>query len=808
MVVVQSLPWHASVVDTSSPERAATDREPTPLSASERTALRQRWRTLVPLALVLISLISILAVLRQATQRSRARFDEAVQIIEPANRSLSTIELTLALDRLEALGVGAKRDTRLASTHEARRLERSRARAQLASLARQLSPVVVREAALLDQRIHSLEALEDSLYGGLAKIAQLGRLDSERARVDAVIDQAKTVRAAIDAETTMRRTAFAREQRFGERLLLALMVPAVLSLIALVRVGSTFRARAIRLDLREQEQSAIRETARALNASASWESARILTDGLMAGTTAIAAIVELALRDDPESSISAGIATRGTRARSENIDYENSLTRRLVQQPEATIVESAASLVDRIGLAPAMWRPDLSARILPVMSGKRVRGAIAVLREPANMKEIDTEKPYVGGLLEFATAVIQRSDLTRQLRDSEERFQQMADHIDAGVWLRDPNDPYLKYLYVSPAYERLSGRSRAELYEHPELWLESVVPEDRAIVAEVARGRRAPPYGIEYRIRRPDGEVRWLFGRAFPIRDKKGKIYRVTGITEDITERKQSEQAREELVKRERAARAQAESDRAEIERITESRSRLMRGFTHDVKNPLGAADGFLALLEEQALGPLVDKQVDGVRRARRSIHRALELITGALAIARADVEGIEIEPSTIALADVIEEVSSEFHASAAEKSQQLMTYIDDDLPVVKSDPARIRQVVGNLLSNAIKYTPPRGRIVVHACRANGRATPSAEWLIVDVSDTGPGIPENQFSRMFTEFARLSPGNSEGAGVGLAMSQRVATALGGRITLESQEGEGSRFSLWLPANGSPDSRSR
>ena len=132
-------------------------------------------------------------------------------------------------------------------------------------------------------------------------------------------DQAKTVRAAIDAETTMRRMAFAREQRFGERLLLALMVPAVLSLIALVRVGSTFRARAIRLDLREQEQSAIRETARALNASASWESARILTDGLMAGTTAIAAIVELALRDDPESSISAGIATRGTRARSENI---------------------------------------------------------------------------------------------------------------------------------------------------------------------------------------------------------------------------------------------------------------------------------------------------------------------------------------------------------------------------------------------------------------------------------------------------------------------------------------------------------
>ena len=118
------------------------------------------------------------------------------------------------------------------------------------------------------------------------------------------------------------------------------------------------------------------------------------------------------------------------------------------------------------------------------------------------------------------------------------------------------------------------------------------------------------------------------------------------------------------------------------------------------------------------------------------------------------------------------------------------------DVPAVQSDSTRVSEILGNIISNAIKYTPA-GRIVVAVgdrCDASGR-----RHAVVEVTDSGPGIPRGQHELIFTEFYRLSgaPGTS-GAGIGLAISQQLALALGGRLTVDSELGRGSTFTLWLP----------
>jgi PAS domain S-box-containing protein len=125
------------------------------------------------------------------------------------------------------------------------------------------------------------------------------------------------------------------------------------------------------------------------------------------------------------------------------------------------------------------------------------------------------------------------------LRESEARFRQVTDHIQDVLWLsRD----YSQLLYVSPAYETIWGRSLQSLYDDPHSFLEAIHPEDRPHVEETIRREHERGFALEYRVVRPDGSVRWVFDRGFPIKDEQGEIYRVAGIAEDITERKEAEE--------------------------------------------------------------------------------------------------------------------------------------------------------------------------------------------------------------------------------------------------------------------------
>lgn len=368
--------------------------------------------------------------------------------------------------------------------------------------------------------------------------------------------------------------------------------------------------------------------------------------------------------------------------------------------------------------------------------------------------------------------------LTRRYQESEARFRQMAEAIHDCVWLTDPR--FTTQLFVNEAYERIWGRSRQELYENPGALLEGVHPDDRERVRDAISRAPSGPSDLEYRVLRPDGQIRWVWSRGFPVLDKSGRVYRIAGITEDITERKLA----------------------------AESRTRLIRGFTHDVKNPLGAADGYLALLQEGIDGPLGAKQLESVARIRRALRSALNLVTQLLDIARAEAGQLEVVCAPMDVQIAAREVLEEFRGEA--RSKEIALRADGDGNgleplIISSDYARVRQVIANLISNAVKYTKRGGRVMLHAeTSKNADRTGGPWWATITVSDNGPGIPPEKQNMLFREFTRFDPKAAAGSGIGLAISQRVARALGGTITFRSEVGSGSSFTLWLPATPQND----
>jgi signal transduction histidine kinase len=248
----------------------------------------------------------------------------------------------------------------------------------------------------------------------------------------------------------------------------------------------------------------------------------------------------------------------------------------------------------------------------------------------------------------------------------------------------------------------------------------------------------------------------------------------------------------------ERSLRAESEKRREEIERVTASRARLMRGFSHDVKNPLGAADGYLQLMEDGIVGEASPAQQESIGRARRSLRTALNLIEDLLDLARAEAGQIEIQHTPFDATEILHEVADDYRAQAEAKNLELTLLPPPPRLTITGDATRIRQVLSNLVSNAVKYTHT-GSITISATfrRRDGR---EGEWLVIDVTDTGAGVPADKLEHIFQEFSRLEPGAAKGAGVGLAISRRIAKAMDAEIMVVSEVGRGSTFSLYLPRN--------
>ena len=254
-----------------------------------------------------------------------------------------------------------------------------------------------------------------------------------------------------------------------------------------------------------------------------------------------------------------------------------------------------------------------------------------------------------------------------------------------------------------------------------------------------------------------------------------------------------------------------------ELIRVNKMKSEFLANVSHELRTPLNAIVGFVDLLREGVYGELTPRQAAPVRRIEASASHLRHLVDQILDLAKMAAGRLEIHSEAIDLRPFILDIASEVEPLVSGKNLYLSLALSAAIPRVRTDTTHLRQIVLNLLGNAVKYTPAgtisvRARIFALADPTVPELVKSAQtaaaaagrpWIGIQVSDTGIGIGRNDQVRIFEEFEQVNAGSrgdsmSRGTGLGLPISRRLARLLGGDVTVESDLGKGSTFTVWLP----------
>ncbi|MFN2637463.1 MAG: sensor histidine kinase [Gemmatimonadaceae bacterium] len=268
----------------------------------------------------------------------------------------------------------------------------------------------------------------------------------------------------------------------------------------------------------------------------------------------------------------------------------------------------------------------------------------------------------------------------------------------------------------------------------------------------------------------------------------------------DITDRKQAEERWQQLAF-EREARLEAEA-------ASRAKSEFLAIMSHELRTPLNAVLGYSELLELGISGPLTDKMREQIGRIRMSGNHLLGLVNDILDLAKVEAGRLTVNSAPASAAGTISAALALVQPQAAARGLELTTLqIPEPPPVYLGDDERVRQIIVNLLSNALKFTQPGGKVTVEVCAtespdSDARLQPQREYVCFRVNDTGAGIAADKLMSIFDPFVQAESGHSrtrEGSGLGLTISRRLARLMGGDLTVKSRLGDGSTFSLWLPA---------
>ena len=397
--------------------------------------------------------------------------------------------------------------------------------------------------------------------------------------------------------------------------------------------------------------------------------------------------------------------------------------------------------------------------------------------------------------IELRGIVVQHEETEQALRESEARFRLLVDASPELMWLNGPAD--------TPTYHNLrcqeyTALSRDELLAGG--WVEMIHPADR-VRAFAARSRglaAGQPYEAEVRLRSHDGEHCWHRVRVVPVRDGSGTTVAWIGAAANI----------DDIVRAQQAAEA-----------ANRAKSQFLATMSHEIRTPLNAVIGYTDLLAAGIGGPLSPQQQQYLQRIKGSGSHLHTLISDVLDLAKVEAGEMQVSRDQVLLKSVAEDALAITQQLIEQKNLQLSDETDC-YPAVQfwGDSHRVRQILVNLLSNAAKFTDSgwvRLRCRVHATTPAGLETSfDGPWLAVEVADTGIGIAPAKLSEVFEPFVQVDGSYTrtrKGTGLGLAISRTLARLMAGDLTVESTPGEGSTFTLWLPAvvdeENVPDRRS-
>ena len=399
-------------------------------------------------------------------------------------------------------------------------------------------------------------------------------------------------------------------------------------------------------------------------------------------------------------------------------------------------------------------------------------------------------------------------DITEQMKaenalhESEQRFRQLAENLREVFWLSslDARQIY----FVNPAYEEIWGRSRESLIAQPESWLDAVHPEDREeVLANFEKQSRGEFVEYEYRIVRPDGEIRWVEAHVFPVRNEEGEIYRCAGSAQEITKRKRAEEL--------------AESQQQQLIQADKMASLgiLVSGVAHEINNPNNfiMLNGEILSMAWQNVMPILQKYyeengdfllagmpytrahekigqlISGISEGAMRIGKIVEALGG---FARQDAGDLDqsVDPNAVVESAMVI-VNNLIRKSTHHPSVEL----EENLPKIQGNQQQLEQVIINLITNSCQALQSPQKYLYVSTSYNE----TSDLIAIRVRDEGEGIPPENLNHIIEPFFTTKR-DTGGTGLGLSVSYNIVKNHGGHLHFTSRFGKGTTATVMLPVS--------
>ena len=372
-----------------------------------------------------------------------------------------------------------------------------------------------------------------------------------------------------------------------------------------------------------------------------------------------------------------------------------------------------------------------------------------------------------------------------ELRESEARFRIIFEQAAVGVALVETVSG--RFIRVNRRYSDLLGYSPEEMKQVT--FQEFTYPDD--IAAELANIRRltsgeSAEFNMEKRCCRKDGSLIWCNLTVSPTWKAGEADERHIAIVEDITARKQAEEALQEAKEAAEAA--------------NRAKSIFLANMSHELRTPLNAILGFSEMIARDPATP--EPIQEKIEIINRSGDHLLAMINDVLNLSKIEAGRMELEPQAFSLSQMLQDLGRMFEERAGSARLRFTLDLDPDLPdYIEADSGKLRQILINLLGNAAKFTE-QGGFTLRATTRPLTAVPGMVVLQLEVRDSGPGIPQDQIEHIFEAFVQSQhpQNNADGTGLGLSISKSFVDLMGGEIGVESRLGEGARFYVELPVS--------